>query len=74
MKNGMTISQIASHNVQAGKESGVAYFSKENMKMFDDRLSNYKIVSESPTGCVLERKGKDYRLFYDKSTGRVSRI
>mgnify|MGYP001489233699 CR=1 FL=1 len=74
MKNGMTISQIANHNRRAGKESGIAYFSKENMKMFDDRLSNYKIMSESPTGCVLWKKSTETKFFYDKSNGRVTRI
>ena len=70
----MTMSQIASHNRRAGKESGIAYFSKDNMKMFNDTLSNYRITSESPTGCVIFKKNSKIELFYDKNTGRVSRI
>ena len=69
-----SIAMIARHNRAAGKESGIAYFSLGNMRMFGDSIANYAVKSESPTGCALTRTGADYELFYDKASGRVSRI
>ena len=65
-----TIRQIAKHNADQNQY----FFSKNTLKVFEERLSDWSVLEETCSGCLLYNKKRKKLAQYDKKTGLVSMI